>query len=104
MGYCAEGRAVSAGTRLGHGGGSLGPGELLFVLWREGLQRWGSIGPLMTFSQFLMDSVVSNFAQHAHGIMLDELSLWFASMRSPAYEASPFKPPCGNESGFLEAL
>lgn len=42
----------------------------------------------MTFSQFLMDPLVSNFAHHAHGIKLDQLSLWFASMRS-AYKAIP---------------
>lgn len=35
-----------------------------------------------------MDSVVSNFAHHARGIVLDQFSLWFLSMCS-AHKAIP---------------
>ena len=43
---------------------------------------------LMPFSQFLMDSLVSNFAHCAHGIVLDQLSLWSLSVRL-AFEDIP---------------
>lgn len=67
------------------GKGSLGEVVVLFLL--QGLQ-WSSTRLLMTFSQSLMDPLVSNFAHRAHGIMLDQLSLWFVSMCS-AYKAIP---------------
>lgn len=62
---------------LGHGKGLMGEVLVLFLL--QTLQR-GSTDLSMTFSQLLIGSRVSHFAHRAHGIMLDQLSVWFVSM------------------------
>lgn len=68
----------------------------------QGLQL-GSTGLLITFSQCLMDPIVSNFAHRAYGIMLHQLSLWFCIdvLRLQGLSVRPLR---GKTSGFLEAL
>lgn len=80
--------------------GSLG--EILGLFLMQGPQL-GSTGLLITFSQCLMDPIVSNFAHCAYGIMLDQLSVWFSidALRLQGHSVRPLR---GKTSGFLEAL
>lgn len=79
--------------------GLLGESFVAFLL--QGLQ-WASTLLLMTFSQFLMDSLVSNFAHHAHGIRLDQLSV--VCIDRLCLQGYSFKPLRGKARSLLEAL
>lgn len=79
--------------------GLLGESFVAFLL--QGLQ-WASMLLLMTFSQFLMDSLVSNFAHHAHGIRLDQLSV--VCIDRLCLQGYSFKPLRGKARSLLEAL